>query len=349
MLLRVLRGVELKDARSLLRHIGQPQMEALIDAGGEKDRNDLFQLAFGFDLNGEDSKEWTTTGLHHAWNVLVQLPDQHVVDQATVKHLVRNQHNRGDSVYDYGQRSVVMSYDWTDAVLSREELGSKKRPEVNCLDEAIRHEFGHALDAKIHASSTYGQTPAGGNWERHGDEPPVKAMAARSRGGIARLALELRLEIMEALISATQSGGDIESALKKDERWSKLSDEQRHEVLADPILKALEHGRLEQKAWDQSRQIVIEGRAYEESNENQWQSYDHAARTRKVSDYQFRSAEEWFAEAYAAYYEPDPRGRGARLADVDPTTKGWFDRNVHAKNNELTADGEQPTPKPKKA
>lgn len=58
-------------------------------------------------------------------------------------------------------------------------------------------------------------------------------------------------------------------------------------------------------------------------------SYDAAARGRQVSNYQFRSPFEWVAEAYAAYYEPDVRGRGARLADRDPVTKAWFDKNVH--------------------
>jgi hypothetical protein len=66
----------------------------------------------------------------------------------------------------------------------------------------------------------------------------------------------------------------------------------------------------------------------------------HDARKRQVSNYQFRAPGEWFAEAYAAYYQPDPRGRGARLADADKPTKEWFDRNVHNKNAELSEKGE---------
>jgi hypothetical protein len=45
-----------------------------------------------------------------------------------------------------------------------------------------------------------------------------------------------------------------------------------------------------------------DGRVYQEAYASKWWSYDSKARTRKVSDYQFRAPQEWFAEIYAAYY-----------------------------------------------
>ena len=52
-------------------------------------------------------------------------------------------------------------------------------------------------------------------------------------------------------------------------------------------------------------------------------SYDFSARLRQVSDYQFVSPSEWFAEAYTAYYEPvdeKTEVRGAHLQERDPVT-----------------------------
>ena len=76
--------------------------------------------------------------------------------------------------------------------------------------------------------------------------------------------------------------------------------------------------------------VNLGGRHYMRSNDTKWNSYAVAARGRKVSEYQFRAPGEWFAEAYAAYYEPLPDGTcdHSTLNGIDPTTKRWFDANV---------------------
>src|SRR5262249_30649927 len=45
------------------------------------------------------------------------------------------------------------------------------------------------------------------------------------------------------------------------------------------------------------------------------------------SRYQFRAPGEWFAEAYATYYQP-PGAKGALMAGLDDATKAWFDSKV---------------------
>ena len=41
-----------------------------------------------------------------------------------------------------------------------------------------------------------------------------------------------------------------------------------------------------------------------------WASYATESRDRSVSKYQFRAPQEWFAEAYATYYEPGMKSGG---------------------------------------
>ena len=63
---------------------------------------------------------------------------------------------------------------------------------------------------------------------------------------------------------------------------------------------------------------IVNGRVYQESYKGQWVSYRGSARAARVSEYQFRSPAEWFAEAYSAYF----RGK---LAASHPLT-AWLDQ-----------------------
>jgi hypothetical protein len=84
---------------------------------------------------------------------------------------------------------------------------------------------------------------------------------------------------------------------------------------------------------------VVNGRAFVDLSNlghglGRTASYDFSARQRQVSDYQFVSPSEWFAEAYAAYYEPvDGQDElpGARLRERDPATWRFFSSVVHTK------------------
>ena len=72
--------------------------------------------------------------------------------------------------------------------------------------------------------------------------------------------------------------------------------------------------------------IVINDRIYQKDHYGTWVSYLKKARQHIVSNYQFSSPGEWFAEAYAAYYEPSAEnGSKTRLSDK---TKQWFLQNL---------------------
>ena len=72
---------------------------------------------------------------------------------------------------------------------------------------------------------------------------------------------------------------------------------------------------------------TIGGRVYQDTKNGYWASYSYAARANQVSNYQFKSPGEWFAEAYATFY--DPSGGQAALRGRDRATYDWFMANVH--------------------
>jgi hypothetical protein len=67
-------------------------------------------------------------------------------------------------------------------------------------------------------------------------------------------------------------------------------------------------------------------RMYQIDEYNRWCSYLTAARRYALSNYQFAAVDEWFAEAYAAYY-----GKPEQKAKLSAATRQWFDDNVHNK------------------
>jgi hypothetical protein len=72
-----------------------------------------------------------------------------------------------------------------------------------------------------------------------------------------------------------------------------------------PGLRWYESISLKAELWkkgDDVAKFAVRGRVYLQSYAGIWNSYDLAARRHKVSDYQFRAPEEWFAELYGMYF-----------------------------------------------
>jgi hypothetical protein len=106
-------------------------------------------------------------------------------------------------------------------------------------------------------------------------------------------------------------------------------------VADDPTYEAVGTGLTEPWKQDDGGGKPLGDHIYQQGQKPAWVRYQHAARVRKVSNYQFALPQEWFAEAYAWYYAPDDRGKGMKLNDKDTDTKKWFDANVDAGAGEV--------------
>jgi hypothetical protein len=70
---------------------------------------------------------------------------------------------------------------------------------------------------------------------------------------------------------------------------------------------------------------AIDNRVFQIDHYGTWVSYLKAARRHFLSNYQFSSPKEWFAEVYAAYYNP---GNQAARSKLNPETLAFFDENL---------------------
>jgi hypothetical protein len=162
-------------------------------------------------------------------------------------------------------------------------------------------------------------------------------MVIDAAAGVSRLTAPQRSDVVTEMATAmtNRSTEGLTRRVRGLPWYGGLTDQAKDDVVNEPSFEAIDAGL--QMPWLKPEGGMTLGiYHYQESYTPAWVRYKHQARTRMVSDYQFRSPGEWFAEVYAWYYAPDPRGKGMKLADKDLNTKEWFDRNVD------TAPGTRP-------
>lgn len=219
----------------------------------------------------------------------------------------------------------------------------------------LRHEIGHAVDERVNGKGTYCTTSAGGSWVEY---PSVQAMvqavvAAGADAFIANARARLVQQnvpnpdtfIENVLIAcATAHGKQLKNSIRAQNAATGNHLTGRHvdyvytQIDQSAPCRALRKGGFPTSQigpwhWDDGW-VIINGRTFQEGYAGQWNSYNIGARERKVSKYQFRAPGEWFAEAYAAFYEPPPVGampappRGYKLKQVDPVSWAYFATRV---------------------
>lgn len=101
--------------------------------------------------------------------------------------------------------------------------------------------------------------------------------------------------------------------------WLDVCEEKLDQKILDHhVIRVLVHGTSSPWFEPFDNPPTIGGRVFLDTQNGDWASYLPDARARKVSNYQFKSPSEFFAEAYATYFDP-VQGQ-TQLMDRDPET-----------------------------
>lgn len=266
------------------------------------------------------SVPWNATQLQRTYLTLDQLPEAHTATNRALTGL--------------GQFSQPASGNLITAGVygpNKQELAINVQGRADA--DTIRHETGHAVDARIgYSIGPEPAKPERGGWHTYPTHADAATdLVADAAAGIAALTAPQQTDVVSDLATSMTNRSTTGQVARVRARpwWAGLTDTVKQTVTDDPSFDAVAVGLT--KPWYRADGGPHLGtHIYQESYELTWVRYEHQARVPplKLTDYQFRDEGEWFAECYAWYYTPDSRGKGMRLNDHDPHTKQYFDTDV---------------------
>jgi len=269
--------------------------------------------------------------LRETYLILDKLPEAHVAKNKEL--LALGQFTQPATALGNGQQQIVSgSY---NAGLREFALNVADSGDI---EEVVLHETGHAVDQEMGWSSS--AEPASskrGGWKAYAANHAACAqdMIDSSAGALkTKLSAPQQGDVAGEMAAAMRirSDASLFTAIRALPWWNTVPAPDRRAAIDDPALTAVGVG-LKQPYFllPETGGEHLGSHVYQESYTPQWVRYEHAARDRKVSNYQFRDEGEWFAEAYYFYYQPDKRGIGMKLHDHDKDTKQYFDNHVHTR------------------
>ncbi|TVQ94866.1 MAG: LysM peptidoglycan-binding domain-containing protein [Deltaproteobacteria bacterium] len=308
-----------------------------------------FETRFNLVARGDDGADWDAPTLDRSWEVLEALPPGHIEGNPELLQWIRYGDTGNGGWYDDNATytdGVTENPDYRGAGFN---IGTNKIDNANGsaevgdplhgvtrFNKVIRHEVGHAVDSQINGAATYCiGNAAGGDWKVYGTDIAtfVGDMVADSGGAIDGLPGAQKTAVLGVLVAAATPGDTttIEADLEALDCWGAIDGPTQASIKSDDAIEALTKGL--DSPWynhlpDGGKKLG--DRIYQRSYDSKWSSYAHESRSRKVFTYQHRARGEWFAEAYATYYEPNADGSadGSHLEGVDRPTKVCFDNNV---------------------
>lgn len=161
-------------------------------------------------------------------------------------------------------------------------------PKAKVFDFTVLHEVGHAVDDHGRFMVTKRKDGDFADWREHTVADVVAA--------VHKVWPYDEDYLYEALC-----GNAVEPVEQPDSYTGDNWDKERTDALAWIAMVRTDAANW----WDGAKCALVQaefgGRVFVESYAREWYSYEHDARKRGITGYQFRSPQEWFAELYAAY------------------------------------------------
>lgn len=292
-------------------------------------------------LNKGQAIEWKADSLKRVYQTLEGLPDSHVGRNQEFLHLVQF----SEASTGAGNKTQIVGGRYFDGAQTL-SINANQGPPSEAGDTPgasgvfdpspegiIRHETAHAVGSQI-GWKTGAEAPKSsrGGWKRYasGFENAARDMVDDAGGAIkSSIDATQRQDVVRemGLAMLRQNATGLTGKIGQLPWFASFPQNVQAGLLGDTSLEALRAGLMAQYPWSfaSGGGVQLGTHIYQEAYRRDWYRYEHAARARLVSTYQFRDSGEWFAEAYAAFYAPDKRGKGAKLNDKDSNTKAYFD------------------------
>ncbi len=307
---------------------------------------------------------WTEAGMRQAWPVLERLPPAHIEGNSSFAYLLLDQAGANGNADYYGKsiggdNAITMGAApqsgktlATEMVSRDQEVFYRKNPDgslvvdpstgkpvpvdmnMPAFDATLRHEIGHSVDEALNLIGTDGGVATqgfAGGWTHYPTYAAFVDAVIAAAGGMRQAAWPeskdaLYREVAIEAVTTQQPFLTVLATKHPDENASPALEAGPLKVLWDPQRYTQVSGG--NGPWYDATGVEAGGRLFLQSyagDETSLFSFMKSARdAHLITQYQWRSPWEWFAEGYQVYYAEQEKGPsapvGALLRSKDSQT-----------------------------
>ncbi|MFF4409945.1 hypothetical protein [Streptomyces sp. NPDC001404] len=220
-----------------------------------------------------------------------------------------------------GQRCSVMGCSRS----RRQVMGGGALAHGSLLGWTLRHEIGHSVDQRHRWAFSEADKPEFGGWQAYAGSYGCRAVARAFLAPHGITDEDVCGWLAKRIAPDADGNVALSDTLAADftRDWPEAAGNVGRDGLRQ-LAKDLKFATAQ--PWmlpdGGASRLTRDGRVYQLDQYGSWCSYLASARDHIVSPYQFSSADEWFAEAYAAYHDPVP-GNTPRHR-LHPDAAAWF-------------------------
>jgi hypothetical protein len=225
------------------------------------------------------------------FKLLNSLPEGQVKQNDMLKSIVVSK-EKGDSSHSKDDASIIINAGELSAANTKTYETAAGDVQLNSFTSTTLHEIGHSVDAAVRYMKSKGDDLRFGGWRTETPETILTFAVTRFKTTYASAAT-LADEIIKPLLNACLTTGDLPEVVPDEAIRTDAT------VVWCKAVYANHSNALWRADRGTAASVANDGRVYIESYAGEWWSYAIAARDQQVSNYQFRSPHEWFAEVYS--------------------------------------------------